>query len=587
MSVAYLLVLGRTSPNKTQVPAELSVNGQSASAELAALTSRLKTLRKPTSLNSLAAHLGQTQSFTTPRKSTHQSKAAIEDDYTKNLQQQVYLLELETRYLREKKGHDFGEAGLPEQVEQSSMPLRDTFRTLKLKYVEMQSQFQQEMKSLEDQLKSSHSDIKHHELTIEHMQMEKYDFSKEIKHLRDLRVGQSELVHKEFLALRQEHLLLQAEKQHFEASYQRSSKHSNELQDELNKSKAEHSTSQAEHISLTSNTATLEESLKQSLLTQKTLASELELSTSTRLSSSLQLIQTQHDQLIKDHIQLQQEFTTLTSRHEASQSHNKKLELNVEELTHEQALYTVSLNDKNRELKRMNEIVDKVRADEERRIKARSASVRDRDEEIIEELITEEVENEMQHIKTSGDKVVSSGRDAQIKNLNKELLKIAEVVTILTEDKNNLLDQVQALQATIRLQEERRVITEEERNALQASLTAAEQKYDDVMSKLKQLLIENENIQTSLESANRECLRLQQVEKIAVQMRGWKDMMEENAKMASEMQALVQKFTTTSVGVVEVNTKPKVAIGPEHALQNLLDTRKNSTSIAMASVMDA
>lgn len=110
------------------------------------------------------------------------SASRVEEEYIRNLQQQIYLLELETRYLKTNNGERPDNQNILEQqpvlIQQqqlhqsrthlsqqqlsqqplsrysshdisagsSSAPLNDTIKTLKLKYVELQEAHKKEMK---------------------------------------------------------------------------------------------------------------------------------------------------------------------------------------------------------------------------------------------------------------------------------------------------------------------------------------------------------------------------------------------------------------------------------------------------------
>ncbi|TPX42656.1 hypothetical protein SeLEV6574_g05470 [Synchytrium endobioticum] len=86
----------------------------------------------------------QTQTVSTRPRSAVSSPARLEDEYVKNLQQQLYLLELETRYLRGNRGGGMSTHSMGDSGENSSVG------GLKQKYVELQTAHKQEVKKLQD-----------------------------------------------------------------------------------------------------------------------------------------------------------------------------------------------------------------------------------------------------------------------------------------------------------------------------------------------------------------------------------------------------------------------------------------------------
>ncbi len=110
------------------------------------------------------------------------------------------------------------------------------------------------------------------------------------------------------------------------------------------------------------------------------------------------------------------------------------------------------------------------------------------------------------------------------------------------------------------------------------------------MSKLRSVTEQNENILADLEQTKAEVSRLRQVERLAVQMREWQQMMEDNAKMAAEMQNLVQSFTRTSMTANDgksnetVNHPPSAhapALNTTHSTNVIIDAKKKRASLAV------
>ncbi|KAJ3145130.1 hypothetical protein HDU89_007547 [Geranomyces variabilis] len=107
---------------------------------------------------------------TPSRTSVPQPRTRTGDEYVRNLQQQIYLLELETRYLRAGRSDDSvpfplaGAAGAQQQQQQQSdsagersmagpaAPLGEVIQDLRSKYVELQESYRSEVETLKSDL---------------------------------------------------------------------------------------------------------------------------------------------------------------------------------------------------------------------------------------------------------------------------------------------------------------------------------------------------------------------------------------------------------------------------------------------------
>ncbi|KAI8588978.1 hypothetical protein BDZ88DRAFT_439518 [Geranomyces variabilis] len=106
---------------------------------------------------------------TPSRTSVPQPRTRTGDEYVRNLQQQIYLLELETRYLRAGRSDDSvpfplaGAAGAQQQQQQPdstgersmagpAAPLGEVIQDLRSKYVELQESYRSEVETLKSDL---------------------------------------------------------------------------------------------------------------------------------------------------------------------------------------------------------------------------------------------------------------------------------------------------------------------------------------------------------------------------------------------------------------------------------------------------
>ncbi|KAI8833371.1 hypothetical protein BC829DRAFT_407860 [Chytridium lagenaria] len=128
---------------------------------------------------------------------------SVEEEYIRNLQQQVYLLELETRYLRNGKGE--GEGGAK---------LVDIGQRLKIKYVELQETHKKEMQKMEelmDQLP----------LNLQAIEKDREDLKKDLKNMRDHQNTEKDRLYGELLALRKKAEITASEHQRLEKTHSR------------------------------------------------------------------------------------------------------------------------------------------------------------------------------------------------------------------------------------------------------------------------------------------------------------------------------------------------------------------------------
>ncbi|KAI9006186.1 hypothetical protein BC832DRAFT_472464 [Gaertneriomyces semiglobifer] len=110
---------------------------------------------------------------------------SVEQEYVRNLEHQIYLLEMETRFLRSRRpdGADGG-GSLEKAVDMGSIPLNDAIKNLKYKYVELQETHKSEMKNMNMQLDKLRTDLKLATLEKEAILQHKADFQSELSSLK-------------------------------------------------------------------------------------------------------------------------------------------------------------------------------------------------------------------------------------------------------------------------------------------------------------------------------------------------------------------------------------------------------------------
>ncbi|KXS18889.1 hypothetical protein M427DRAFT_67494 [Gonapodya prolifera JEL478] len=109
--------------------------------------------------------------------------AALQTDYVRTLQQQVYLLELETRYL--KKNGPGGEAFMRMNGGAAAAGLNDAMRGLKVKYVELEERYKGEIKTLQEQLQALRGQASMDSMKISDLEKDKETLKEDVQRARD------------------------------------------------------------------------------------------------------------------------------------------------------------------------------------------------------------------------------------------------------------------------------------------------------------------------------------------------------------------------------------------------------------------
>ncbi|KAJ3341837.1 hypothetical protein HDU93_003958 [Gonapodya sp. JEL0774] len=104
-------------------------------------------------------------------------------DYVRTLQQQVYLLELETRYL--KKNGPTGEAYTRMNGGTMAAGLNDAMRGLKVKYVELEERFRDDIKTLQDQVHALRTQTSMDAMKITDLEKDKETLKEDVQRARD------------------------------------------------------------------------------------------------------------------------------------------------------------------------------------------------------------------------------------------------------------------------------------------------------------------------------------------------------------------------------------------------------------------
>ncbi|KND01628.1 uncharacterized protein SPPG_03423 [Spizellomyces punctatus DAOM BR117] len=171
---------------------------------------------------------------TLPREKPEREKerSAVENEYIKNLQQQVYLLELETRYLRSGRSKSGNEdTSFPFQGTDATSaclnggvptaPLNTVIKDLKNKYVELQEGYKRQVEKLQETITNLQKQNHTTTLTTESLTQTRDQLLQDLQTLQTNHNTEKDGLYKTIHTLKQDHENLKAEMRRLEISYER------------------------------------------------------------------------------------------------------------------------------------------------------------------------------------------------------------------------------------------------------------------------------------------------------------------------------------------------------------------------------
>ncbi|ORY72450.1 hypothetical protein LY90DRAFT_193293 [Neocallimastix californiae] len=282
---------------------------------------------------------------------TKSSKEAS-DDYIRNLQQQIYLLELETRYLRSSKAR--GECGnLSNLMGNSSTSLNEVLNGLKYKYVELQEKNKKNLEKLEEEYELAKGENIKKETEIQRLKGDIEALRNEVDVLKARNVDDQKELCSENVELKKKLENITSEVSRSDLSYQRVVKEKEELLDTLNQMKMNHSITDEKYEDLNNvvdrlkqKLANLEkekEELKEKNLEQANIISNIDLEARQMLIDSVQ----------NEKIKLMSEMKRLEYAYAEEKQQRDKIFSDRDKIIEE----NVALNNQIEELKRKLESV--------------------------------------------------------------------------------------------------------------------------------------------------------------------------------------------------------------------------------------
>lgn len=148
------------------------------------------------------------------------------------MQQQVYLLELETRYLKSPGGDKNDHQSQPQQNDSSSAPLNDTLKNLKQKFVELQESHKKEIKKIEESHGQLKTEFALQSVVLQNTEKERQELSDSIASIKEHHTNEKDKLYGEALTLRKKLQTSQGDLSRLELQYQRVNAERNKFQTE-------------------------------------------------------------------------------------------------------------------------------------------------------------------------------------------------------------------------------------------------------------------------------------------------------------------------------------------------------------------
>ncbi|KAJ3083376.1 hypothetical protein HK102_001107 [Quaeritorhiza haematococci] len=416
----------------------------------------------------------------------------LEDDYIRNLQQQIYLLELETRYLRSSSR----EGGIPNEAQASGpimnsgepdlrvLPLTEAIKHLKMKYAELQDTHKREMQTLDERLQHSLIEIQTQKLSIQTLEKEKEDLKNRLRHAKDQSLSEKEKIYGECLSLRKKVEAAQTEMARFEQMHNRSQIEKQHVQsaafaaqEEMNKMKQQIE----EQIQIN---AQLRSRMNELYKENVKLQSDLESTKGTlhiyELENTKETVTTLQTELLSLRAQLKQL--------ETAKSHEEHLRLRVVQDCSELVKSNVTLK---AELEDMQRRLRKESEGREDRVKKRRDSLRD-NEEVREELARVRDEVAMGRLSVEH-------KERRIGELVTQLKASEDALNKALEAQKVLEDRIKSLETRIKDQENEIIQVGQEKRLLMDDVAELRNTAELCAMKVTQLEQEKHNLHGELE----------------------------------------------------------------------------------------
>ncbi|TPX76883.1 hypothetical protein CcCBS67573_g01878 [Chytriomyces confervae] len=471
------------------------------------------------------------QKPSTPRSTPHGPKGVapspanrsrVEDEYIRNLQQQVYLLELETRYLRTNRGESGGMPGSEgngggggqlygsgsdhQHHGGSSAPLNDAIKSLKSKYIELQESHKRDLKKYEQQFERMKTNEQVLELSLKACHKENDELKEELKSIRDHHTAEKDKLYGELLAHRKKSEIAISEHARLQKTHQRIS-----MEKQQNASAMQHALEDAKkhrdqveellHINATLKVR-VEELHKQNTVMQ----SRLDDHEANVLGEELQSEKNRCAELKKENETLLIEREQAITRAKQEEHLKCRIAQDCEELVKGNVTLKNELEDMQRRLRREFE--------------SREQKIQKKHEHIRE---SEEIREEFSKLKDEYTmlKIAVDNKDRKNHDLRAQINSMENALNTALETRNILEERCEELEQRSRAQESELIQMGQDKSLLIDDVAELRNTTDIKTSKLQNLIKENQDLKIAVEKFKRESFARQEFQHLMRNMKSY------------------------------------------------------------------
>ncbi|KAJ3334370.1 hypothetical protein HDU76_000063 [Blyttiomyces sp. JEL0837] len=429
-------------------------------------------------------------------------RSQVEEEYIRNLQQQVYLLELESRYMRN-GGVDASAGGpsatsaaatsnhmqMPPEISQGSAPLSDAIKGLKFKYVELQEKHKHELQKHEvtlDQLKTEHHA---QSLIIDTLEREMEEMRNDVRSMKEQQATEKDKLYGELIAARKKSEIVSAEHARLEKVHSRLLMEKQQLAGTSMHAQDDARKYREQVDELLQLNASLKVRIEELQKEHSLLTSKLDDYNARSLDHEIQSQKTHLEDLRRENVSLI--ATTEQAQTRAKQEEHLRLRI-----AQDCEMLVKSNTEMKAELEEVQRRLRKEFQSREQRLNKKKEQIREA-EEVREELARLRDEFALQ-------KVALDTKDRKLHDLKAQTISLEKTLNTALETRNMLEERVDELESRVRAQESDLIQIGQDKSLLVDDVAELRNTTEIKSMKMKNLLKENEELHSQLEKFMRE-----------------------------------------------------------------------------------
>ncbi|KAJ3411853.1 hypothetical protein HDV05_001642 [Chytridiales sp. JEL 0842] len=422
---------------------------------------------------------------------------SVAEEYIRNLQQQVYLLELETRYLRNpaNSAGDSGGAGhhaggsSSDFASGSSAPLNDAIRGLKHKYIELQANHKKEMQKMEDKMEQMITENQILSLSVQNLEKEREELRDEIKGMKEHHATEKDRIYGELIATRKKAEVALSDQQRLEKSNNRlhsEKQHLNTACAHANEDAKKYREQVEELLHIN---ATLKVRVEELHKQNSSLQSRLEDHETSPTLYELQSTKSRMEELQRINVQLETEIQQAETKAKQEEHLRLRISQDCAELVKANVTLKNELEDVQRRLRKEFE--------------AREQKVQRKSEQLKE---AEELRDEFIRLKDefSLQKIALDNKDRKIQDLKAQIQSMENALNSALETRNVVEERMAELEARTRAQENELIQLGQDKSLLVDDVAELRNSGELRSNKIQMLIKENQELQVQVDKFMRE-----------------------------------------------------------------------------------